>query len=223
MQEMGENGVDAAHFLYVHGTDDVPEAAYQTFDGHIREGKFITRQPTPRGVVDGAIETKSQGAGLSMVKFTGIYDTLLLANVTPIAAEKARASYAFIQPRDTMDTLGKTVGQAIIGNICQQMSEDKIIWDRKQYFERPLLCDGDGPFAKFRRLVQSVFGRENSLAPSTRLTAPRSEPKASRVSVAMVAGRTLAAGCRLLSALKIGQCPSLQSRPYPRGAAPLRT
>ena len=151
MQEMGENGVDAAHFLYVHGTDDVPEASYQTFDGHIREGKFITRQPTPRGVVDGAIETKSQGAGLSMVKFTGIYDTLLLANVTPIAAEKARASYAFIQPRDTMDTLGKTVGQAIIGNICQQMSEDKIIWDRKQYFERPLLCDGDGPFAKFRR------------------------------------------------------------------------
>ncbi|MDG1033645.1 MAG: hypothetical protein P8O92_05340 [Luminiphilus sp.] len=35
--------------------------------------------------------------------------------------------------------------------MCQQMAEDQIIWDRKQYFERPLLCDGDGPFAKFRR------------------------------------------------------------------------
>jgi phenylpropionate dioxygenase-like ring-hydroxylating dioxygenase large terminal subunit len=151
MQEMGENAVDAAHFHYVHGTDDVPEAAFQNFDGHIREGKFITRQPTPRGVVDGAIETRSQGAGLSVVRFTGIYDTLLLANVTPVGPEKTYASYAFIQPRATQETLGKTVGQAIIGNICQQMAEDQIIWDRKQYFERPLLCDGDGPFAKFRR------------------------------------------------------------------------
>ena len=151
MQEMGENAVDAAHFHYVHGTDEVPEAAFQNFDGHIREGKFITRQPTPRGVVDGAIETRSQGAGLSVVRFTGIYDTLLLANVTPVGPEKTYATYAFIQPRATQDTLGKTVGQAIIGNICQQMAEDQIIWDRKQYFDRPLLCDGDGPFTKFRR------------------------------------------------------------------------
>ena len=117
MQEMGENAVDAAHFHYVHGTDEVPEAAFQNFDGHIREGKFITRQPTPRGVVDGAIETRSQGAGLSVVRFTGIYDTLLLANVTPVGPEKTYASYAFIQPRATQDTRGKTVGQAIIGNM----------------------------------------------------------------------------------------------------------
>jgi len=31
------------------------------------------------------------------------------------------------------------------------MEEDQIIWDRKQYFEKPMLCDGDGPFAKYRR------------------------------------------------------------------------
>jgi hypothetical protein len=43
------------------------------------------------------------------------------------------------------------VGRAIIANIAQQMEEDKIIWDRKTYYEKPLLCDGDGPFAKLRR------------------------------------------------------------------------
>jgi hypothetical protein len=31
------------------------------------------------------------------------------------------------------------------------MEEDIIIWNRKIYYERPLLCDGDGPFAKFRK------------------------------------------------------------------------
>lgn len=151
MQEMGENAVDAAHFHFVHGTDDVPEAAFQEFDGHERRGKFITKQPTPRGVVDGAIETKSFGAGLSIVRFSGIYDTILLASVTPVEPEKTRAMYAFLQPKATEDSLGQTVGKAIIANICQQMEEDQIIWDRKQYFEKPLLCDGDGPFAKYRR------------------------------------------------------------------------
>ena len=36
-------------------------------------------------------------------------------------------------------------------NICQQMEEDRVIWDRKKYYEKPMLCDGDGPFAKFRK------------------------------------------------------------------------
>ena len=104
-----------------------------------------------RGVVDGAIETRSFGTGLSVVRFSGIYDTILLANITPVEREISHAMYAFIQPKATENTLGKSVGKAIIANICQQMDEDQIIWQRKQYFERPLLCDGDGPFAKFRR------------------------------------------------------------------------
>lgn len=86
-----------------------------------------------------------------MVRFSGIYDTILLANITPVEREVSHAMYAFIQPSATADTLGKSVGRAIIANICQQMEEDQIIWQRKQYFERPLLCDGDGPFAKYRR------------------------------------------------------------------------
>jgi len=158
MQEIGENAVDGAHFHYVHGTSEVPETELQEFDGHLRRGKFITRQPTPRGVVDAAIETRSYGTGLSIVRFTGIYDTILLANMTPVAPELSRAHYAFIQPRDTAETLGKTVGKAIIANICQQMNEDQIIWQRKQYFERPLLCDGDGPFAKYRRWYSQFLG-----------------------------------------------------------------
>jgi hypothetical protein len=151
MQEIGENGVDGAHFHFVHGTSELPTTEIQSFDGYKRHAKFVTRQPTPRGVVDGAIETRSYGTGLSVVRFSGIYDTILLANITPVEREISHAMYAFIQPKATADTLGKSVGQAIIANICQQMEEDQIIWQRKKYFERPLLCDGDGPFAKFRR------------------------------------------------------------------------
>lgn len=151
MQEMAENAVDPAHFHFVHGTDDVPDAEVTEFDGITRRGVLKTRNPTPKGVIEGTIENANMGAGLSVVRFSGIYDTVLMANVTPIGPELTRAHYAFIQPKATLETLGQTVGKAIIQNICQQMEEDMIIWAHKRYLEKPMLCDGDGPFAKMRR------------------------------------------------------------------------
>ncbi len=150
MQEIGENAVDPAHFKYVHGTDDVPDAESLEFDGHTRYGFLRTRNPTPQGIVEGSIENRNVGPGLSVVRFRGICETLLLANLTPVDAENSRAMYAFIQKKNDGDSPPGKVGKAIVANICQQMEEDCIIWNRKKYYERPLLCDGDGPFAKFR-------------------------------------------------------------------------
>lgn len=151
MQEIGENAVDPAHFLYVHGTDDVPDVELMEFDGHRRQGHLKTRNPTPQGIVEGAIENRNIGPGLAVVRFTGICETILLANISPIDKESSRAMYAFIQKKEDEGTPMGRVGEAIIANICQQMEEDRIIWDRKKYFEKPLLCDGDGPFFKFRQ------------------------------------------------------------------------
>jgi 3-ketosteroid 9alpha-monooxygenase subunit A len=149
MQEIGENAVDAAHFCFVHGTPEIPEPAEIRFEDHCRHGLFVSKMETPRGTIEGRIENSSVGPGLSVVRFSGICDTVLMANITPIDGIRSRAKYAFIQRSDG----GKTsrVAQAIIDDIRQQMEEDKIIWARKRYLEKPLLCDGDGPFAKFRR------------------------------------------------------------------------
>ena len=151
MQEIGENAVDAVHFHYVHGTDDIPDVSTLEFDGYTRSGYLKTRNPTPKGVVEGAIENISYGPGLAVIRFTGICDTILLANLTPVDAEHTRAMYAFIQKKVDGKTPQGGIGDAIIANICQQMEEDRIIWDRKKYFQKPLLCDGDGPFARFRK------------------------------------------------------------------------
>ena len=59
--------------------------------------------------------------------------------------------YAFIQKKVNGETVSGGVGDAIVTNIRSQMEEDIIIWNRKRYYEKPLLCDGDGPFAKFRK------------------------------------------------------------------------
>ena len=110
-----------------------------------------TLQPTPRGNIEGSIENANIGPGLSVVRFKGLCDTLLLANVTPVTSEFTIAHYAFYQRKADMGGPLGRVGEAIIKNIVQQMEEDRIIWDRKKYYEKPMLCDGDGPFAKFRK------------------------------------------------------------------------
>ena len=150
MQEIGENAVDPAHFHYVHGTRDIPDAEKLEFDGYRRYGFLKTRNPTPQGVIEGSIENRNIGPGLAVIRFSGICETVLLAHLTPVDAEHSRAHYAFIQQKVDGKTPEGGVGDAIIANICQQMEEDRIIWDRKKYYETPLLCDGDGPFAKFR-------------------------------------------------------------------------
>ncbi|MBT8138779.1 MAG: Rieske 2Fe-2S domain-containing protein [Gammaproteobacteria bacterium] len=151
MQEIGENAVDAAHFHFVHGTDEIPEVAAQVFDGHSMHGSLSTRQPTPRGVVDANIENRSVGPGLSHVWFTGICDTLLLASLTPVTKTHTRANYAYIQKKEALAGGNAKLGAALLANLDRQQAEDIIIWNRKKHYKRPLLCNADGAFMQFRR------------------------------------------------------------------------
>jgi hypothetical protein len=42
------------------------------------------------------------------------------------------------------------------------MEEDMIIWAHKRYLEKPMLFDGDGPFAKMRRWYGQFLTTESS-------------------------------------------------------------
>lgn len=151
MQEIGENGVDAAHFLFVHGTADIPPSPVFSWDGYTRGALLETRMHTPRGTIDGGIATFSMGPGQAVIRFTGICETVLMANLTPVSPELTVANYSFIQRQvDGREPVGG-VADAIVNDIRQQMEEDRIIWARKRYYAKPMLCDGDGPFAKFRQ------------------------------------------------------------------------
>jgi 3-ketosteroid 9alpha-monooxygenase subunit A len=151
MQEIGENAVDPAHFLYVHGTNEIPEPDVMQFDGVRRAGRLVSRMQTPRGEIQGMIENANTGPGQATVRFSGICDTVLMANLTPVSREHTRAFYAFFQKQvDGREPAGG-VADALVKDIRRQMDEDRIIWAHKRYFDKPLLCDNDGPFARFRK------------------------------------------------------------------------
>ena len=133
MQEIGENAVDPAHFLYVHGTQNIPKPDEMEFDGVLRTGRLVSKMATPRGEITGVIANRSTGPGQATVRFSGICETVLMANLTPVDQEHSKAFYAFIQKKvDGEEPVGG-VADAIVADICKQMEEDSIIWAHKKY------------------------------------------------------------------------------------------
>lgn len=155
-QELGENGVDSAHFFYVHGTQNVPITQAEE-DGAYRHAFSPIEMKTPRGDVSGGIDSHQAGLGFATTRFTGICETLEIATTTPIDAEHVHVRYAFIQPKqDGQDPKGGVAG-AIIRDIVKQMNEDVPIWENKTFLSRPTLCEADGPISDFRRWCEQFY------------------------------------------------------------------
>jgi nitrite reductase/ring-hydroxylating ferredoxin subunit len=158
--DMNENSVDRVHFVYVHGTKSLPKSQVE-LDGHILRCSNRTKLGTPRGTVEGGIDTTDFGPGFQTVHLTGIVETLMVNTSTPIDEELTDTSFAY-----TVNTAGdpekaRGVGAAIIKDLEKQMSEDIPIWENKKYFSRPLLCDGDGDFGVYRRWMRQFFQEED--------------------------------------------------------------
>jgi len=157
-QEMAENAVDAAHFRYVHSTAEVPElVAYETDEFPYSQMRSRQRFPTPRGVMEGRIDSRMVGPGMSVVEFSGIVDTLNLAVTTPIERNRSIIRFNFRFKTLGDETTTANVGRAFVQEVDRQVLEDKPIWEHKAYLPRPALADTDGPFTKFRRWAAQFY------------------------------------------------------------------
>ena len=159
-QELAENGSDPAHFLYVHQTATMPDWELN-YEGKRSTGRQRAKLSTPQGEVNGQIHTISLGPGQAMTRFTGICETFLCGMVTPIDEEHVDLRFAFTQKMDGQD-LRRGVGAALIRDIVKQLSEDAPIWEHKIYRDNPVLCDGDGPIAKFRKWYSQFYAEDSA-------------------------------------------------------------
>jgi len=157
LQEMAENSVDSAHFRYLHNTATVPEIESYEAVGHRAEMKSMQRFPTPRGVVDGRIDTTAIGPGMSVVWFTGIVDTLLVSSSTPISAGETETFFDFYVRKIGDEKTTSHVAEAFVAEVDRQFAEDTPIWEHKAHLVRPALADTDGPFMKFRRWYAQFY------------------------------------------------------------------
>ena len=164
IQEMGENAVDTAHFVYVHGVEDVPQGDIHTTD-HCRYTDVGIRvpdleNPTPAGeppaMVDGTLYTRSIGAGQSVVIFDTYFYNLMIGSSSPIDDEHVHLRFSFAVPKGQSD-MQVSVGQLAIDEVVRQVNQDIPIWENKEYLPNPVLCDGDGPIAKYRKWFRQFY------------------------------------------------------------------
>jgi nitrite reductase/ring-hydroxylating ferredoxin subunit len=153
-QELGENAVDSAHFRYVHDVAEVPEITSYSTEGPMAAMTSLQRFPTPRGVVEGRIESLGYGPGMSVVRFAGIIDTLLVTGTTPISADSC-ISWMDFYTRSGEG--GSNVAEAFVREVDRQFMEDMPVWEHKAHLVRPALADTDGPFMTFRKWYSQFY------------------------------------------------------------------
>jgi phenylpropionate dioxygenase-like ring-hydroxylating dioxygenase large terminal subunit len=168
-QEVAETTADAAH-IQQHlvrfekelnggeaGPIRMPDVdSYDTGfpNAHMR---ISQKFPTPRGMLEGRIDTDSYGPGLSATWFKGLVDTLALGCAVPVDEESCELRMSFAV-RDLGDTaLTESVAEAFVEGIHEQTVEDVPIWENKAYVPHPALSNADGPIMKFRKWAAQFY------------------------------------------------------------------
>lgn len=172
IQEAGENAVDVAHFVAVHGAAAMPEARI-TLTGHRRDTQLTC--PAPAINEDGTIDltrmepyelvTRNCGPGMTVQAFEHGARAVMLGAVTPITARRMLLRFAFTKPVNVTPQQD-LLANALIGEVVRQVEQDIPIWEHKTYHERPILCDGDGPIAKYRRWFRQFYDDGEPAAPA---------------------------------------------------------
>jgi 3-ketosteroid 9alpha-monooxygenase subunit A len=157
VQEMAENSVDSAHFRYVHNTAEVPELEEYTTGFPEAVMRSTQKFPTPRGVMEGRIDTHAWGPGISLINFSGIVDTVNYACTTPIEADRCIVRFNFVFRTMGDEKTTRNVGRAFVAEVDKQVKEDRPIWEHKAHLVRPALADNDGPFMKFRAWAAQFY------------------------------------------------------------------
>ena len=161
-QEMAENQVDTAHFLYLHGTAAMPVTTSRREGPHLIS-ESTTKMTTPMGPVDGKITVDAWGFGFTTTRFTGLVETLLVSSATPIDEDSTELWFAFTL-RDIGKGITGGVGKAFMAEVQRQLEQDVPIWENKVYLDRPVLCEGDGPIGTFRLWSRQFYPSPEQLA-----------------------------------------------------------
>ncbi|MFT3791211.1 MAG: Rieske 2Fe-2S domain-containing protein [Rudaea sp.] len=162
-QEIAENGVDYAHFQFVHKMAAVPEGE-TTYDGHLRRSHAAgTREiALPDGsmkMIPSTVTTVQNGAGQKITQLTGVVNLALMVLATPVEADDVELRFCFTHRPAAPGSPEDVAFHRAIEYTCGQtgVEGDIPIWTHKIHRARPFLCDGDGPILRFRRYFEQFY------------------------------------------------------------------
>jgi nitrite reductase/ring-hydroxylating ferredoxin subunit len=163
VQEIFENTVDIAHFQFVHGVSGFGSVELLTEGPRFRSIAGVTMK-TPRGEVEGAVESDLWGLGLDYVRQRGLGPGRTIFSATPVEEGVVEARYTFFVERNEETGEPSRYGAGLIREFNRQITQDIPIWEHKMYRAQPKLAMGEGPIVDFRRWAEQFYDDAASTA-----------------------------------------------------------
>ena len=165
VQEAGENGADVAHFMYVHSATEMPVGDV-TMDGVRRHTAIKNKVPriNEQGELSESaddweyihVNSTNIGPGQTIQRISRAFEVIMMGTVTPIDDQSIHLRFNFTLPKSQTD-MNQVFAEATRDNITFGVEQDIPIWNHKRYVDDPILCDGDGPIAKYRKWFSQFY------------------------------------------------------------------
>lgn len=139
-QEMAENNVDFAHFMYVHGTEAIPEDEFE-IDG--------TYKRTVGG--GGTFVREGFGLGLGVLRITDAMT--FISSTTPIDRENLKVRWIFTAPKANGPDAARLAAEGLSAGV----SQDLRIWENKRYVERPVVTKSEKALLEQREWAKQFY------------------------------------------------------------------
>lgn len=156
VQEVFENSVDVSHFQFVHGVTGFGAVELVEQGPMFRSTAAVTME-TPRGPVEGAVESELWGLGIDIVRQVGIGDARSIFWVTPVDDERIVAGHTFFVRRAEDGDGPSRYGKGFMREFSRQLQQDIPIWEHKRYRKQPRLAMGEGAIVDFRRWTEQFY------------------------------------------------------------------
>jgi len=166
-QETSENSVDIGHFVQVHGFGGAWTEGDLEIDGHLLKGAYGIKYPLGKKISFVAkFRVEVHGLGYSLVRVHverfGIELNLLVLS-SPVEHGKiilrTASSVKHVGPRP----VAHLIRAAATWGLNREVGQDAPIWEAKRYIERPILAEGDGPIAEYRRYCKQFYVQQSAV------------------------------------------------------------
>ncbi len=158
-QEIMENAVDWHHFQTVHGMD-VPGETSQKFEGPMFHWNITTSKTVSTMDVrdDFSIHAQNWGLGFSLVRYDGMFSTLVVTGLTPVDGETTHFRTGIIGRNDgRSEDETRQMLKAYMDDQCLAIEQDFAVWENKRFQIRPTLCEAEGALGDYRRWVRQFY------------------------------------------------------------------
>jgi phenylpropionate dioxygenase-like ring-hydroxylating dioxygenase large terminal subunit len=163
-----ENGVDFAHFKYVHNTPIVPVFTRHDFDDPVSYVDFTISFEGDDGQkiedINSGVEAINGGLGVAVTKSWGMVDNRTISAVTPV--DECTSDVRFMvyigrsldkEAREGFEKV-RTKAQEFGQEVIRQFEQDVEIWQHQRYSDPPALAPDEAKgFTAIRKWAKQFY------------------------------------------------------------------